>query len=170
MKKTILPALLIFLAFSGNVIAQPPSEQLGWSKADRTDFVTSCIGTAKAGMSEDSAKHYCLCMLEKIESKFPNPADAGKLTAEQLASPEWKKIIQNCLTGQWTTDERSEFVTSCVNAAKEGIGEEKAKKYCDCMLYKVEKKYPNAADAAKLTAQELEKPEWKKALQECLLQ
>ena len=121
-------------------------------------------------MSEDSAKHYCQCMLVEIESRYPDAAEAGKLTAEQLASPAWKKIIQDCLSGQWSTDDRSEFITSCVNAAKAGIGEQKAKTYCDCMLYKVERKYPNSADAAKLTAQELEKPEWKKNLQECLQQ
>ncbi len=168
MKKLISVSLFFFLLFTVKSFSQTAGEKKGWSKEDRLEFITSCIGTAKSGMSEDSARHYCLCMLDRVQAKYSTAEEAGKLTAEELASPAWKKIIQDCLTGQWNSTERSEFITSCIDAAKAGIGEERAKAYCECMLYKVEKRYPKAADAARLTGEELAKPEWKKALQDCL--
>jgi hypothetical protein len=35
------------------------------------------------------------------------------------------------------------------------MGEEKATKYCDCMLGKLETKFPNAVDAQKMTIEDM---------------
>lgn len=64
---------------------------------ERSGFLSNCIASAKDGVGEEKAKTYCECMLYKIEIRYPDPADADKLTAEKLSSPEWKKIIQGCL-------------------------------------------------------------------------
>lgn len=119
-------------------------------------------------MSVDSARHYCTCMLEKVEKMYPVAADAAKITAADFETPTWKKMIRECLTGQWGSKDRSDFMTNCVDAAKASLGESKAQSYCECMLYKVEKAYPIAADAGKLTAEVLAQPEWKKKVLDCL--
>jgi len=171
MKKIIVfPLFLILLLTQAVFSQQPPTpgEKKGWSKEEKLEFINSCIGTAKEGMSVDSARHYCMCMQEKIEAKYPVAEDAAKLTSEDLNSPEWKREIQNCLAGHWSDKDRSAFLGSCIDVAKGGMSESKAKSYCECMLYKVEKKFPDSADAAKLTGEELAKPEWKKAVQDCM--
>ena len=56
--------------------------------------------------------------------------------------------------GSWAQLEKDAFMTNCsAQAQKTGtMDATKAKDYCSCMLDKVEEKYPNAADAANLTA------------------
>jgi hypothetical protein len=167
MKKIFYTLLPLLILSSVTVYAQPPGVN-NWTSKDRKDFVSSCIGTASAGMSVDSARHYCICMLDNIESMYPNSSDAAKISSEDLESPAWKKLVQQCLTGQWTSVEREEFISNCVSTAKEHIGEIKATSYCECMLYKVEKAFPDSADADKLTEKLLATPEWQKKLKECL--
>jgi hydroxymethylpyrimidine/phosphomethylpyrimidine kinase len=54
----------------------------------------------------------------------------------------------------WSKANREGFMTVCVSKAKDGMGSEsKAENYCACMLDKIQKIYPNANDAGKLTAQ-----------------
>jgi hypothetical protein len=48
----------------------------------------------------------------------------------------------------WTDRDKAEFVSGCINGALREMGETKAKTYCNCMLDKVVRKYPNARDAA----------------------
>ena len=119
-------------------------------------------------MSEDSARFYCYCMEEKVEKKYPNIQDAAKLTKEDMESPEWKKEINSCLQGTWGSKDRNDFVSSCVESAKAGVGAEKAKTYCECMLFKIEQQYPNPNDATKLTAEDLQTPKWKAIAKGCL--
>jgi hypothetical protein len=71
-----------------------------WSHKDRTEFVNTCVEAAKEGMSEDSASGYCYCMLAKIEKKFPDLNAMSQIDAELMATPEWQKIINNCLSGK----------------------------------------------------------------------
>ena len=49
---------------------------------------------------------------------------------------------------KWTDKDRSEFISGCVSRSIPDMGEDSARNYCRCMLTKVEKKYPNARDAA----------------------
>jgi hypothetical protein len=157
----LLPLLVLITTISN-------AQSGAWTAQDRKDFVSSCIGTAKANMSEDSARHYCVCMLENVESRYPLAADASKITREDFSTPAWQKLIKDCLSGQWSTKDRTIFITDCVEAAKDALGREKALSYCECMLYKVEKVYPVSADAGQLTAEVLATPVWKKKVQDCL--
>jgi hypothetical protein len=50
----------------------------------------------------------------------------------------------------WSKEEKDSFTTNCVNGATAGMGADKAKSYCDCMLGKIEEKYPKAAEAGNL--------------------
>jgi hypothetical protein len=66
----------------------------------------------------------------------------GSLT---LACSQKKKALK------WPQQEIKAFRESCFENAKNGIGEEGALKYCECMLEKIMKKYPDVYDAEKIT-------------------
>ena len=118
-------------------------------------------------MSKDSARYYCYCMQEKVEQKYPTVADVAKLTEEEMESDEWQREITACLYGYWSTSQRSEFMRDCTEAAK-SIGETKAKNYCECMMFQIEKRYPSFDEANKLTEKDFASPMWKKIIQASL--
>ena len=168
MNKHYILSVLLSCFFVISLVAQKAGEKKGWPSNERYTFITDCIGTAKKSMSSDSARFYCYCMQEKMEVKYPDIADANKLTAKELSSPEWVKEIKSCIGGTWSSKDREEFVTSCVNSAKASLGETKAKNYCECMMFKIEKIYPNATDAAKITAEDFKTESWQKLIKGCL--
>jgi hypothetical protein len=48
----------------------------------------------------------------------------------------------------WDDDDKQTFYQSCIDAAKsDGNSEAKAKPYCDCLMEKMMKRYPNESDA-----------------------
>lgn len=170
MKKIILLHLLVSFVFCTQIFAQSDTAQKGWPSVERYSFIRECVREAKKNMSEDSARFYCYCMQEKVEAKYPTVEAASKVTEEDMNSEAWQKDIRGCLGGTWGTEEREAFISSCIESAiKGGISEEKSKNYCECMIFKIEKKYPNSADAAgNLTPEKLNSPEWKKIIQGCL--
>lgn len=171
MKKIVFYSLISIL-FLSKSFAQEAGEpgKKGWPSVERYAFITECVKSAKIGMSEDSARSYCYCMLEKIEKKYPTIEEAGKITDADMQSAEWQKDIKDCLASisKWSAIDRSDFLSECVKSAKTGMSEEKAKNYCECMMFKIEKKYPNPGDAAGITEETLKSPEWKKIVQDCL--
>ncbi len=58
--------------------------------------------------------------------------------------------------GSWRQAEKEAFVKSCIPQAQQSANMDaaRAKDYCECMLGKVEEKYPKALEAAGLTATE----------------
>ncbi len=119
-------------------------------------------------LSTDSARFYCYCMLEKVEVKFPTPEAASQLKKEDLENPEWVKETKACIAGFWSSKDREDFLSNCITTASKGLTEEKARFYCECMLFKIEKKYPVAADAGNITEEDMKKPEWQQLIQGCL--
>jgi hypothetical protein len=169
MKKIVLIQLSISLFFISSSFAQQAGEKKGWPSAERYSFISECIKEAKSGTSEDSARFYCYCMQERVERQYPDIEQAAKITEADMQSEAWLKEIKSCLGGFWGTKERTTFLTVCMESAqKGGISEEKSKPYCECMLYKVETKFPNPVDAGQLTTEKLNSPEWKKIIQGCL--
>ena len=169
MIKRVLTCLFISFLFISKMLAQTTGEKKGWPSIERYSFINSCITTAKEKMSEDTARFYCYCMQEKIELTYPTIELAGKITEADMESADWKKDIKSCLDGFWATTVRAAFLSNCISTAREGgMTEENSKSYCECMLFKVEKKFPNPLDAGKLTAKVLDTPEWKKIIQTCL--
>lgn len=55
-----------------------------WTDKDREEFTSKCVETAVKTVGEQKAKGYCDCMLKKIEVVYPNTADLGKMTQEQI--------------------------------------------------------------------------------------
>ncbi|MEQ1677617.1 MAG: hypothetical protein ABL876_12990 [Chitinophagaceae bacterium] len=162
----VLPILLLAANLS---YSQQPGEKKGWPSYERYAFITSCIREARANMSEDSARFYCYCMQEKVELKYPNIELAAKITEAEMESAVWQTDIKSCLGGFWGTEEREAFLSNCIETAeKGGSGTEKAKNYCNCMLFKIETRYPNPLNATDLTPEKLSSPEWKKIIQGCM--
>lgn len=169
MKKILLTHLVISLLFISNTFAQETGEKKGWPSVERYAFISECIKEAKSGYSEDTARFYCYCMQERVEKKYPTIEEAAKITEADMQSEEWQKDIKSCLGGFWGTAEREAFLTECmVSAQKDSVSSERSKSYCECMLFKVEMKYPNPLDAGELTAEKLDSPEWKKIMQGCM--
>ena len=173
MKRKILFSITVLCFCVSSVCGQgnaTDSVTKSWSQADRTEFISSCVKTAQTSMGTDSARYYCYCMQYKIEAKFPNALDVDKLTKDDFSSAEWQKEIKACLTGgTWTKPDREEFVSNCTRTAKEGgLSEVKAKSYCECMLFKVEKRYPNANDLSKVTTDDFKSEYWQKLINNCL--
>jgi hypothetical protein len=172
MKKTIVILIAgCSILFGNDLFAQQAGDvKKGWASSDRQLFITDCIATAVNSMSRDSARFYCYCMQEKLEKKYPDIERANKLSADDLETPEWQNAARDCITGisSWSSADRSEFMSECVNSGKESIGEAKAKKYCECMLFKIEQRYPDPANADDLDEEKLATPEWKKIIQSCL--
>ncbi len=177
MKKLSVFILCAIVLFAGKLNAQSggapaggapiTGEKKGWPSAERYAFIKECIGTAKVNLSEDAARYYCYCMQERLEIKYPTIAEAEKITEADMQEAEFQKNIKECQEGRWATEEREAFLSNCINSAKAGLGEEKAKTYCECMLFKVEKAYPNPEDAVKLTEEKMSTPAWKKTIQAC---
>ena len=72
----------------------------GWPQSERETFISNCVKEAMAkGNSRSVAQNYCDCMLNKMESLFPDINDAAKITDEDLESPTMKKMISDCLNG-----------------------------------------------------------------------
>lgn len=167
MKKTLLLSLLSIIVSASALFAQN-TEKKGWTSEERYTFLDECAKTAKANMSSDSARDYCHCMQEKLEKKFPNVLDIDK--SLDLESPEMKKNVQSCLGSgsTWTAKDRTDFLKECVDAARASLGEDKAKRYCACSLYKIERKYPDPSQAAEITEEVMASPDFKKMIQECL--
>ena len=169
MNKILLTHFFISILFISRSFAQQTGEKKGWPSAERYTFISECITSAKEAMSVDSARFYCYCMQEKIEAKYPTTDEAAKISEADIQSPEWQKVVKSCLNGFWTTSDREIFLSSCIESVqKGGLSEEKSKSYCECMLFKIEIRFPKAADSESLTPEKLNSPEWKKIVQGCL--
>lgn len=177
MKKTRFLTLIAFILITNSLIAQdggkpvagaPATEKKGWPPEERLAFVSECIKEAQKGMSKDSARFYCHCMLERVEKRYPTIEEASNVTEADMRSEAWQKDVEACLVGNWTSKNRAEFMADCVKSAKTGVGEEKATTYCECMMYKMERYFPNYADAGKLAEEKLRSPEWQKIIASCL--
>lgn len=64
----------------------------GWSDAEKDNFVNTCVSKATSSMGEKLATNYCNCMLEKIETLFPDPNQAGDLSETKMT-----QMARECL-------------------------------------------------------------------------
>lgn len=155
------------LLLTGFIIQSASSQKSLWTYQDRTDFMTNCVEAANA-IGRDSAKFYCYCMMDKLEKKYPDPAVLSESPDIDLESPEWKKVIQGCLGQNWPNEYRKGFLASCVETAKANLGENEARNYCECMMFKLELRYPNYEDADNISSETLSSPEFQELIRSCL--
>ena len=129
----------------------------GWSKTYRDKFVQGCVTKASEKVSQSEAYSYCSCMAVKVEAKYPNENDVdARLTASDIES-----MRTGCLSNSnqsnssndnsnnsqnWSTSDQREFMDNCTPGASKTLGTSAATDYCDCMLRKLMKEYPNSKD------------------------
>lgn len=68
--------------------------------------------------------------------------------------------LSACNSG-WSSADKEQFVKDCTAGAS-SMGAQKAKDYCECMLPKIQKKYPTVAEANKITTADAEMTEMAK--------
>ncbi len=83
-------------------------------------------------------------------------AKDNKDSKDDNAPRDEQKDNTTTVTG-WPQNERDDFMNNCVPAAeKNGVTNDVATRYCQCMLDKIEAKYPDVNQAARLTDEELQ--------------
>lgn len=56
-----------------------------WPQVERDGFIKNCKKNAiKAGTSQLIAQNYCECMLDKMETLYPDVNEAAKLSEEKI--------------------------------------------------------------------------------------
>ena len=58
--------------------------------------------------------------------------------------------------GGWSSGDKETFLKTCTDGATSSMGAQKAKDYCECMLPKIQKRYPTVAEANKITTADAE--------------
>ena len=158
----------------GNHVA----DKSNWTSSEKDEYMKSCVKNA-TGRSRDWAETYCSCTLVKMQDKYPDSRDvkdfsltsswAQDMVADCKAEAERSAPKVNTSTSKkgWSQKEIMEFVDECVPAAmKNGLGELDAQSYCDCMQYKIEKIYPDYAEANRSV--NMNTASMKRMVQDCL--
>lgn len=85
----------------------------------------------------------------------------GRLVGVELSVPTDKnsshfveQTTRSKRDAEWTDEEKRSFLDNCISNAQGNLTVVEANSYCDCMLRKLMVKYPEAASAAQLTAEE----------------
>ena len=55
-------------------------------------------------------------------------------------------VLFSCKNG-WSDQDRKQFVGGCVNGAIKSMKPEKANAYCQCMLQKIQQRYPSPVNS-----------------------
>jgi hypothetical protein len=57
----------------------------GWPQSERDGFINSCVTNAmKKGQTRSISQSYCDCMLNKMESLYPDINDAARLSEDEV--------------------------------------------------------------------------------------
>jgi len=56
----------------------------GWDEATRKNNEEQCVTGSKAKMTEDKAKAYCDCMMDKLEARYPVADTMKNMTMSQM--------------------------------------------------------------------------------------
>jgi len=69
----------------------------GWPISEARAYVTSCTSEAlKTGMEKYTAQAYCECMQVKMEQRFPDINEAGRLSESEILAIS-KQLAPGCL-------------------------------------------------------------------------
>jgi hypothetical protein len=78
-----------------------------------------------------------------------NSDDEETVTDDESESRSRNNDDEDSGSGSWTSAEQREFMESCVE--KTGFTKSKAESYCDCMLNKLQRKYPKTSSMEKVS-------------------
>jgi hypothetical protein len=69
----------------------------------------------------------------------------------------------------WSDRDRKSMIDECIKAAKGGLADDQAKRYCECMQPKMEARYPKIKDVKKVNTTDMENsPELQEDALKCL--
>lgn len=63
-----------------------------WSMTDQREFMANCTPGASTSLGTSGANDYCDCMLKKLMQAYPNSADVGNVSKEQMST-----LAQDCI-------------------------------------------------------------------------
>ncbi|MDW3192448.1 MAG: hypothetical protein R8G66_08785 [Cytophagales bacterium] len=102
------------------------SSAQNWASSDQQEFIDGCMDEPE----------------EIAEEAECSPSDEDDFTSLD---------IEEAPRTKWTLEERENFIRECVAKAEKGLGTNKSRQYCHCMLFEVENKYPTASSADQMT-------------------
>jgi hypothetical protein len=123
----------------------------GWTEGNKQAFIKSCLAENKAAIGEEKVNAYCACMQQKVQNRYPNYRDADKLTMSQNLV-----ITDSCAPSGWSSEEKEIFMNSC-SETRESMGDNKedAITYCDCMMQKIQSRYPDVNKTGNIPNEEM---------------
>jgi len=131
----------------------------GWTENNLQSFINTCIEENRVSIGEEKVKQYCQCMQDSVKAQYPNYRDVEKLTMSRN-----QEISNNCLPKGWSADEKTMFMKSCADTRQEmGDTPDQARIYCDCMMRKIQDKYPDITKAGSIPNEEM-----RSMAQECI--
>lgn len=166
----------------------------GWSKAERDGFVQNCVqgGQSKEicscvlqkfekkypnykeadakGTEQDGMQWAQECLNgigNDMQNDFNNNGNNNNKKEEDYFGNNNNGANNNMNSG-WTNQQRQQYIQQCAGAAtqQQGVTQEQANSYCECMTGKVEQKY-SFRQANQLTAAEFQSEEWQNAAANC---
>jgi uncharacterized lipoprotein NlpE involved in copper resistance len=131
-----------------------------WSSAEKQRVLNDCIEEMIGDeIDKTSARNYCNCVLEKTMQKYSSIEKADEMGTEGEA----ESMAMECLgelTGNrdnnnnddntgasWSIYDESRFMSDCEGTARQNVGAQRAREYCDCMLQKVKRIFSSYAEA-----------------------
>jgi len=127
------------------------NDQKGWSEGNKQSFIKSCITDNRSAIGEKQVNQYCDCMQKKVQERYPDYRDADKLTMSQNLD-----ITDACALKGWSDNEKTAFMNSCSETRQSmGDNKEQAVTYCDCMMQKIQAKYPDVTKTGSIPNEEM---------------
>jgi hypothetical protein len=127
------------------------NDEKGWSERNKQAYISSCVTDNRSAIGEKQVKAYCECMQKRVQEKYPDYRDADKLTMSQNL-----EITNACALKGWSDDEKKVFMNSCAETRQTmGDNKEQAATYCDCMMQKIQEKYPDVTKTGNIPNEEM---------------
>ena len=146
--------------FFASCILLSCSEHKGWTESDKRSFIKKCIADNKTAIGEDKVNKYCACMQEKAQQLHENYSDIDRLSMSENLD-----MSNECAPRGWSKSEENVFMTNCTESFISNGGDTaKATPYCDCMMRKIQVKYPDVTKTGSIPNEEINA-----MAEECLL-
>ncbi|HYC40261.1 MAG TPA: hypothetical protein VEB63_07210 [Chitinophagaceae bacterium] len=141
-----LPLVLVF-----SLAVLSCNEQRGWTEDNKLSYIQSCISDNRGIYGAEQVKGYCDCVQSRVQRNFPDYRDV-----EKISMAENSRIADSCAPKGWSKDEEAIFMETCSDK-RVSMGDERqvAVRYCDCMMRKIQSKYPNILTTTNIPNEEM---------------
>jgi hypothetical protein len=119
-----------------------------WPDADKQKYTKQCLDQFPGHAADSSVKSYCDCRLQKMMERYSSYTEAEA----KITSQEDKELRTACAKAvgrdtRWTEAVKEKYKnTMLTTSVIASLGEENAKKYVDCIIDKLIKKYASPAE------------------------